>query len=216
VSIAGRNPPNAKALSKLPFIRGSFLTADMTDTQSRGFDSLVFAAGNDVRQLPPGDDEDAYFHRANSIGVPAFFARAKAACIADAVYVGSYYSYVVPQRVAANGYLRSRQAADDGVRALAGSNFKVCSLNARFTIGHIEGVAAVSLDAAVRYLLGQYGGRGPRWIIPGGGNLMSTLSYAEAVDGGLARPRNDGAIAQPPPRCRARGTRNGIILPATR
>jgi nucleoside-diphosphate-sugar epimerase len=190
VSIAGRTPPNSKALSKLPFIRGSFLEDDITDAQLRGFDSLVFAAGNDVRQLPPGEDEAAYFHRANSIGVPAFFARAKDAGIADAVYVGSYYSYVVPERVAASGYLRSRQAADDGVRALAGPDFKVCSLNAPFTIGYVEGVAALPIDAAVRYLLGQYGNGGRRWMIPGGANFMSILSYAEAVEGALERGEN--------------------------
>ena len=54
------------------------------------------------------------------MGVPAFFARARQAGISAAVYVGSYYSYVLPrEQIDASGYLRSRRASDEGVRALA-------------------------------------------------------------------------------------------------
>ena len=191
VTIAGRTPPRSRALAKLPFLRGSFLTDDFSDATLGRFDSLVFAAGNDVRQLPAAADEAEFFHRANSVGVPAFLERAKRAGIATAVYVGSYYSYVLPSaKIDASGYLRSRRASDEGVRALAGSDFRVCSLNAPFTIGYVEGVSGLPIETSVRYLLGLMDGPGPRWMIPGGGNFMSTLSFAEAVSGALERGEN--------------------------
>jgi nucleoside-diphosphate-sugar epimerase len=191
VTIAGRTPPRSRVLEKLAFVRGSFLTDDFSAALLARFDSLVFAAGNDVRQLPAGADEANHFHRANSVGVPAFFARAKDAGISTAVYVGSYYSYVLPPaQIDANGYLRSRRAADEGVRALASTDFNVCSLNAPFTIGYVDGVPGLPIEMSVRYLLGLMDGPGPRWMIPGGGNFMSTLSFAQAVAGALERGEN--------------------------
>jgi len=193
VTIAGRTPPGSPPLTKLSFAQGSYLSDDFSDAFLQGFDALVFAAGNDVRQLPPGADEGDYFHHANSIGVPAFFARARAAGIRRAVYVGSYYTAVVPRyRIEASGYIRSRKAADDGVRALATPDFQVVSLEAPFMMGHVEGVRALSLEYSIRYLLGEFGPE-PLWMIPGGGNFMSIRSFAEAVDGALERGENGKA-----------------------
>lgn len=188
VTISGRNAPIAPELVRLPFLKASFLEDDLDHATLARFDTLVFAAGNDVRQLPPGADEGAYFHRANSIGVPAFFARAREAGIRRAVYVGSYYSYVLPpERIAASGYVLSRQRADEGVRALSTDDFQVCSLNAPFVIGHIDGVAALSVEHTVRYLMRGFAPEGPRLAVPGGGNFMSTRSFAEAVAGAIER-----------------------------
>lgn len=187
VTIAGRTPPNSPPLARLPFAGGSFLTDDFSDSFLASFDALVFAAANDVRQLPKGADEAEYFHQANSIGVPAFFARAREAGINRAVYVGSLYTDVLSaEQIAASGYVRSRKAADEGVRALAASGFSVCSLNAPFIMGHVEGVAAISLEYSIRYLLGQFGPE-PLWMISGGSNFMSASSYAQAVAGALER-----------------------------
>jgi len=186
VTISGRNAPVAPALMRLPFLKASFLDEDLDRETLARFDTLVFAAGNDIRQLPPGADEADYFHRANSIGVPAFFARARAAGMRRAVYVGSYYSCVLPpDRIAANGYTLSRLRADEGVRALSADGFRVCSLNAPFVIGHIEGVAALSVEHSVRYLMRRFAPDGPRLAVAGGGNFMSTLSFAEAVAGAI-------------------------------
>jgi len=186
VTIAGRTPPGGGPLLALPFARGSFLTDDFSDAFLGTFDALVFAAGNDVRQLPEGADDGEYFHRANSVGVPAFFAQARDAGIGRAVYVGSYYTAVVPRyRIEQSGYLRSRKASDEGVRALSRDGFSVCSLEAPFMMGHVEGVRAISVEWSIRYLLGQFGNE-PLWMIPGGGNFMSILSFAEAVAGALS------------------------------
>lgn len=193
VTIAGRNRPAAGALDSLTFAQGSYLSNDFDADFLSSFDGLVFTAANDVRQLPAGTDEAAYFHRANSIGVPAFFARARAAGIGRAVYVGSYYTAVLPRyRIEASGYVASRKAADDGVRALASDSFNICSLEAPFIMGNVEGVGALSLEWSIRYLLGQMGSE-PLWMIPGGGNFMSVLSFAEAVSGALERGENGKA-----------------------
>lgn len=187
VTIAGRTPPSAGPLTGLPFAAGSFLGNDFDDRFLGRFDALVFAAGNDVRQLPEGASQDDYFHQANSIGVPAFFARAKAAGMGRAVYVGSYYTAVVPRyRIEQSGYLRSRKASDEGVRALSADGFAACSLEAPFMMGHVDGVRAISIEWSLRYLLGQFGPE-PLWIIPGGGNFMSVTSFAEATAGALDR-----------------------------
>ena len=187
VTIAGRTPPAEGPLTRLAFAQGSYLADDFTDAFLGRFDGMVFAAGNDVRQLPEGADQREYFHRANSIGVPAFFARARDAGMGRAVYVGSYYTAVVPRyRIEANGYLASRKASDEGVRALSGEGFSTCTLEAPFMMGHVEGVRAISVEWSLRYLLGQFGPE-PLWIIPGGGNFMSIRSTAEAAAGALAR-----------------------------
>ncbi len=193
VVIAGRNQPAPGALNRLDFAQGSFLADHFDETFLSEFDSLVFAAANDVRQLPPGADVWTYFHRANSIGVPAFFRRARDAGIRRAVYVGSYYTAVLPRyRIEANGYVASRKAADEGVRALASDSFHVCSLEAPFIMGHVEGVRALSVEWSIRYLLGDFG-PGPLWAIPGGGNFMSLRSFSQAVDGALERAENGKA-----------------------
>lgn len=188
VTIAGRTAPRAPTLAVLPFIAGSYLGDEFNRGVLEGFDTLVFAACNDIRQLPPGADEFGYFHRANSIGVPAFFARARDAGIERAVYVGSYYSELVSaERIAKSGYLISRQRADEGVRALASRDFAVCSLNAPFVIGYIEDVRALHLQMLVAYLLRRIEPEGPRYVIPGGANFMSTRSFAEGIAGAIER-----------------------------
>ena len=195
VTIAGRRPPSSRLLGRLPFLQGSYLSPEDFEPRALSrFDSLVFAAANDVRQLPSDADETAYFDRANAVGVPAFVDKARRAGIAEAVYVGSLYPQVVaPERMAASGYILSRKRADDGVRALAGPGFKVCSLNAPFIMGYIEGVHSAPIEHNLRYLLGLMGVPGPLWMIPGGSNFMSARSFAQAVEGALAHGESGAA-----------------------
>src|SRR5580765_4040267 len=77
VTIAARKPATADtALARLPFAACDYLAQAQPDLDLRGFDALVFAAGNDIRHVPPGGDEAAHWQRANVEGVPRFFARA--------------------------------------------------------------------------------------------------------------------------------------------
>src|SRR5690606_14994488 len=119
------------ALAQFAFIQGDYIKNDIPSERLRGFDALVFAAGADLRMQPQGSD-DNFFEKANTIAIPRFFAAAKTAGIPCAVYIGSYYPQVVPEKIATNLYVKSRHLADEGVRALNDGNFRVCSLNAPF------------------------------------------------------------------------------------
>ncbi len=184
VTIAGRHAPTAPSLKRLAFARCDYLANDFGKAELSRFDTLVFAAGNDIRQFPPGEDESAYFERANTIGVPAFFERARKAGIARGVYIGSYYSALVPaERIQASGYMRSRLAADLGVRALASPGFATCTLDSPYTIGHIPQGPGGSLKVDIQYLITD-----PNPFAPtGGANYMSAHSFAQGVAGAIER-----------------------------
>lgn len=184
VTIAGRHAPSAPSLARLKYAYCDYLAPDFGKDELSAFDTLVFAAGNDIRQFPEGADEAEYFHRANTIGVPAFFERARDAGISRAIYVGSYYSAVVPpERVQASGYMRARLGADEGVRALSATGFDTCTLDSPYTIGHIPHGPGGSLVTEIRYLMSDVDHVAP----PGGPNYMSAQSFAEAVAGAIER-----------------------------
>jgi len=184
VTIAGRNPPLAGTpLGALPFVRIDYL--DVDPALLKGYDALVFAAGNDIRHIPKGKGED-YWHRVNSLGIPAFFAAAKAAGIGRAVNIGSYYPQAAPHLVEGNAYIRSRKESDEGVAALADENFRAMSVNAPFVVGTVPGLPLPMFIAYTHYAQGKYAPM-PEFVPPGGVNFISTQSLAEAVEGALER-----------------------------
>lgn len=184
VTIAGRTPPLPDTpLGELPFVRIDYLDPQAADLT--GYDALVFSAGNDVRHIPQGED-DGYWHRVNSLGIPAFFAAAKAAGIRRAVNIGSYYPQAAPELVADNAYIRSRKESADGVAALADAGFVACSVNAPFVVGTVPGLPLPMFIAYTHYAQGKYAPM-PEEVPPGGVNFISTQSLAEAVEGALAR-----------------------------
>jgi dihydroflavonol-4-reductase len=186
VTIAGRNAPAAGTpLGDLPFERIDYVAMDFDREALAGFDALVFAAGNDVRHQPQ-DVGDDYWHEANSIGVPRFFAAAKAVGIKRAVNVGSFYPQVAPNLVAGNAYVRSRKASDEGVAALADGNFVAMSINAPFVVGAVPGLVIPMFAAYTQYAEGKFAPM-PEFAPPGGTNFISTQSLAEAIEGGLER-----------------------------
>lgn len=191
VTIAGRNPPAAGTpLADLPFLRVDYVNMDFDRAALGGFDALVFAAGNDVRHKPHEAD-DAYWHEANSIGVPRFFAAAKAAGVKVAVNVGSFYPQAAPALVATNPYVASRKTSDDGVAALADDGFRAMSINAPFVIGAVPGLVTM-FQAYVRYAEGKFAPM-PDFVPPGGTNFISCNSLSDAIEGGLARGAAGGS-----------------------
>lgn len=193
VTIAARKPaPADTPLGKLPQLTGDYLSDDFTPAQLAGFDTLVFAAGNDIRHVPPGDDEATHWQRANVEGVPRFFARARDAGIRRAVYIGSFYPQVRPELCEASAYVRGRKLADDGARALASDHFHVCSINAPFVVGHVPGLIVPGMAAHAAYALGQFP-QMPVFAPLGGVNFISTESLSEAIVGALARGENGKA-----------------------
>ncbi|WP_156839606.1 NAD-dependent epimerase/dehydratase family protein [Novosphingobium aquimarinum] len=186
VTIAGRNAPEAGTpLGDLPFQRIDFVNMEFDPDALGGFDAMVFAAGNDIRHLPEGED-DSYWERVNSIGIPRFFEAAKSAGIRRAVNIGSYYPQAAPQLVEGNAYIRSRKESDEGVCALADDNFTAMSVNAPFVVGTVPGLIIPMFVAYTQYAQGKFAPM-PEFVPPGGVNFISTQSLAEAAEGGLER-----------------------------
>lgn len=193
VTIAARKPPPpASPLAGLPLLAGDYLADDFDAKTLSAFDALVFAAGNDIRHVPPGANEAAHWQRANVEGVPRFFRRARDAGIRRAVLIGSFYPQAAPHLVEKSSYVRGRLLADEGTRALATPDFHVCSLNAPFVAGTVPGLVVPGFAVYVRYALGQMP-QIPPFAIPGGVNFISTTSLSEAITGALSRGENGKA-----------------------
>lgn len=189
VSIAARKPPAAgTALAQLDVLLRDYVAGDFTRDDLARFDAVVFAAGNDIRHLPPGTDEAAHWERANVEAVPRFFALARAAGVRRAVLVGSFYPQVAPQLIDTSPYVRSRHLADERVRALASADFQVCSVNAPFVVGSLPGLRNEMFAAYTRYAEGKLPGL-PVYGPAGGSNFISTQSLSEAIWGALQRGR---------------------------
>jgi dihydroflavonol-4-reductase len=186
VSIAGRRLSTSTALSSLQTILGDYLTDDFSAQTLSGFDALVFAAGNDIRHIPPGTDEAQHWQRANVEGVPGFFRRARDAGIRRAVLIGSFYPQAAPHLVSTSSYVRGRLLADEGARALSTADFHVCSLNAPFVTGTVPDLVVPAVAAHAQYALGLIP-QVPPFAMPGAVNFMSTTSLSEAVLGALLR-----------------------------
>lgn len=186
VTLQSRSAPSLPCLSDFEHLAGDYVDDSLPVESLRGFDQLVFAAGADIRQLPPGEDDAAFFERVNTQAIPRFFSRAKEAGISRAVYIGTYYPQVVPDRIEDNAYVRSRFLADEGLRALNSVSFNVCSLNAPFILGYVPGLALAHLEVLVQYAAGRL--EGMPLVAPAGGvNHISSKSMSEAIAGALER-----------------------------
>lgn len=180
VTLMSRSAPKTPCLQDFPFIAGDYINEDIPAERLRGFDWLLFAAGADIRMLPRDEAPEAFYTRANTVAIPRFFARAREAGISRAVYIGSYYPQVVPEKIETDVYVKSRHLADEGVRALNTESFRVCSLNAPFILGHVPGLEVPHLRALVQYAAGRL--EGAPLLAPGGGvNHISSQSLSEAI-----------------------------------
>jgi dihydroflavonol-4-reductase len=186
VTLLSRSAPELECLRDFEYLVGSYVDDDLTAEVLTGFDQMVFAAGADIRQLPPGEDEAAFFDRVNTQAIPRFFERAREAGIRRAVYVGTYYPQVAPEKIENSPYVRSRHLADEGLRVLNSDAFTVCSLNAPFILGYVPGMALPHLEVLVQYAAGRL--EGMPLVAPAGGvNHISSQSMSEAIAGALER-----------------------------
>ena len=192
VTIAGRNEAApGSALAKLPFLRIDF-TADEQPANLLGqFEALVFAAGNDIRHLPKCEDFDAYVTRVNAACAPRFCRAARDAGVRRFINIGSFYPQAAPHLLAGNAYMRSRQAADAAIRALAGDDFFAVSINAPFVIGAVPGLTTM-FRSYVGFAEGKFAPM-PQAVPPGGVNFISTDSLSDAIEAVLVGGRNGHA-----------------------
>ena len=182
VTIMSRNKPTAPALAALDFISCDYINDDVNDGRLKGFDWLLFSAAADIRNVPMDGSvtPEVFYQQANDIAVPRFFKAARDAGISRAVYIGTFYPQVAAHQIGVCPYVTSRHNTDEALRALSSDDFVVCSLNAPFVLGHIDGLAIPHLDGLIAYVKGQIPGA-PIFAPPGGTNHISSRSIAEAV-----------------------------------
>jgi nucleoside-diphosphate-sugar epimerase len=156
------------------------------------FDAVVFAAGNDPRHVPKGEDINGWWHKANGLAVPRYAKAARDAGVAHFVLIGSFYPQAAPHLLGTNAYIDSRLAADEGVRALASDSFHVVVLNAPFIVGHVEGVEQPGARAYTSWAMGKMP-QVPLTMIPGGVNVISTATLTDAIVGALENGENGKA-----------------------
>ncbi len=186
VTIGARNPATpGTAMAAMPFLKGDYVAGDFTAERLRGFDWVVFAAGNDPRHVPPEADFGEFLLRANHEAVPAFFAACREAGVKRAVQLGSYYHQAAPHLLETNGYIRSRKAACEGARGEGRPGFDVISVNAPFMVGTVAGLPSAIFGPYVQWAKGLI--PIPAQAPPGGTNFMSFRSLSEAIEGALER-----------------------------
>lgn len=197
VVLSSRNPPaKGTGLEALEWLAGNYLEGSFAQADLEGFEGIVFAAGNDVRHLPAGSEAgpeaDAHYIKANGEEIPKFAALAKAAGVQCFINIGSFYPQVLPEKIATDAYVRSRDMADKGVRALSDDNFRAMSLNASFVVGHPDGMASDMFAAYVNYARGLYPNIKP-FGPAGGSNFISVQSLSEAIAGAIERGEGGAA-----------------------
>lgn len=186
VVIAGRRPALAgSALTDLDFLQLDYIAGDTPLSALSSFDAVVFAAGQDVRTMPPDADYDSYMWRANAEAVPAFFAKLRDAGVATAINIGTFYPQAAPEVAAKDGYMRARKAADEAICAMASESFRSFSINPPWVPGVVEGLPSVLWDPYMRYAAGLTDL--PEFAPPGGCAFISCASLTDAIVGGLAR-----------------------------
>lgn len=185
VTISSRRATTA-AEGAFPTIVGDYVERSFTIAQLAPFDAIVFSAGQDVRHAEGQALDDAFWRAVQIEGVPAFARLAREAGVPRFVQIGSYYHVVMPELAGTDVYVRARQLADEGARALADRTFNISTLNPPSIVGAIRGP---SLD---RYRNLIAWARGERPQIPdfsptGGTNYMSARALAQAIAGALER-----------------------------
>jgi dihydroflavonol-4-reductase len=193
IAIGARKAPDAASpAASFPIVIGDYAQGTFTAGQLESFDTLIFTAGADIRQVPKGsspDQEADFYKRVNSEAVPRFFGLAKQAGVRRAAYVGSFYPQARPDLVGEKGYVRSRKDADEGARSFADDSFHVVSLNAPWVVGAAPGLPTGLYEYLTRWALGQMP-QVPLTAPPGGSNYISVKSVCESVIGGLDRGEN--------------------------
>lgn len=180
-----RAPPKGTPIAELPFLQGDYVNGDFTPDRLRGFDAVVFAAGNDLRHFSPSDDHEALLQRANTQGVPRFARAAREAGVKRMVQIGTFYPQAAPEYAKDSFYIRSRIGACEGARAEGRPGFDVISVNPPFMVGGVTGLPSYMLDPYVDWALGKI--EAPLYAPAGGTNFMSYRSLSQAVEGALLR-----------------------------
>jgi len=186
VTIGSRRPaPENSLLATMPFLQGDYVKEEFTADRLRGFDAVVFAAGNDLRHFSPSDNAEERLHLANVEGIPRFARAAREAGVKRMVYIGTFYPQVAPELLKESFYMRSRLLACEATRAEGRDGFDVISVNPPFMVGGVAGMPSYMLDPYVEWAMGLIDA--PLYAPAGGTNFMSYRSLSQAIEGALLR-----------------------------
>ncbi len=170
----------------LPILQGDYTDDGFTEAELAGFDTVVFAAGMDVRHLKRDMDANEFWQRYQIDGVPELAKRARAAGVECFVQIGSYYHMIQPELAETVPYVNARQQADERTRALATDAFRAITLNPPSIVGVAPGSSAHRFQTLVGWAEGKRP-EFPATAPPGATNYMSVRSLAQAVSGAIAR-----------------------------
>ncbi|PRA80290.1 NAD(P)-dependent oxidoreductase [Microbacterium sp. MYb66] len=186
VTVMARRDPSdrdPRAVTGMPRLRGDYTDAGASPQALEGFDAIVFAAGNDIRHVPADQEDDTFWERTQSAGVPRFAALAKAAGVGRFVQIGSYYHQLHPEWAERIPYVAARRDADDRTRALSDDGFAAMTLNPPSIVGADErGVRRFA--RMIAWTRGELD-EPELFAPPGGTNYMSVRSLSQAVQGAL-------------------------------
>lgn len=186
ITIASRKAPTAAAQSaKFQFLQGDYVKGDFTPDRLRGFDAVIFSAGNDWRHCSPGSSAEEQMYRANVEGIPSFGRAAREAGVKRLVYIGTFYPQAAPELLESVEYVRIRKLACEGLLAEGRPGFDVVAVNPPFMIGGIPGMLNYQLDPYVEWAMGLIDA--PMFAPAGATNYMSYRSLSQAVEGALLR-----------------------------
>lgn len=172
-------------IAGFPRLLGDYTEGGFTEAELAGFDALVMAAGQDIRHVAETDEDEEFWDRAQSRGVPALAARAKNAGVRRFVQIGSYYHQLMPELAHTVPYVRARRDADDDARALSDATFASITLNPPSIVGTATPRAQRRFGRMAQWLRGESDAQ--PWAPLGGTNYMSVRSLVQAVAGALDR-----------------------------
>lgn len=181
VTLMARKPSTIEVLKTFNFIACDYILDPAPVQLLKQFDVLIFSAAADIRNMPQDGSvsPEAFYQQANDEAVPRFFQAAKDAGIKQAIYIGTFYPQVAPEKIGECPYVTSRHYTCEAVMHLHASTFKVVALNAPFVLGYIDGMEIPHLDALVAYAKGLVPEL-PIFAPQGGTNHISSESIAEA------------------------------------
>jgi dihydroflavonol-4-reductase len=177
--------------SRTPVDDGNHLSLDYlaADESTVGvlepFESIVFAAGHDIRHLSVEDESSDNWDRIQGTGVSRFAELARAAGVSRFVQIGSYYHQLRPELVDTIPYVRARRDADDRTRALTNDSFAAITLNPPSIVGSMPGRVQRRFKRMVEWARGNTT-EPELWAPAGGTNYMSVRSLGQAIAGALA------------------------------
>jgi dihydroflavonol-4-reductase len=186
ITISSRRDPTAATQSaKFQFLQGDYVRGDFTPDRLRGFDAVIFSAGNDWRHCSPDGSPEEQMYRANVEGIPRFGRAAREAGVKRLVYIGTFYPQAAPELLENVEYVRIRKLACDALLAEGRPGFDVIAVNPPFMVGGIPGMLNYQLDPYVEWAMGLIDA--PVFAPAGATNYMSYRSLSQAVEGALLR-----------------------------